>query len=1042
MAGKYKRIYIGIGTTLIGLFTMLTLMGLQIVDTSGDIMCAGTIEDPCISYFEVRNPTAKSIYIYNYDEVQLDFSPDIKGYELYVKYYGKWHYTNFTKETRFGNIPADRKYSFVFPRYSIKKFKLVGYKNNPEDDVKWGVGTSGAYLDPLWEGIKKEKENITIPSKREISISSTDSWFISSINDTELGYDVEDVTYNGDEFKFTVKINESHSIPKELPSIKVKDYNKAEIKESINFYKDYNKVTGKKNYAVSIPHKYENIIDGNISIIDRKEVILKLGENSIYVVATLGTDLTINVTTPVAYNMTFDVSECNIIFNSSVVDNLTSITDTACTFNTVWNSNNSYIFEVPETQDIISVTPTYVSIEGVRGNNGLVASYSFDYDTGSVLFDSSGNGNDGTITNAVWSTDTHNGTGSSLSFDGDGDYVDISSVNLQTANPYSVCIWAYNIESGESGAILSDWGSLDSFTMLKRTDERLQFEVQTNGTDTSPRVLSTTYLNVNEWYHICGAVNYVSKELEIYVNGTQENTASFGNDTILDNVGYAIGRRSVASTDWHFNGTIESVNIYNYALSATEIADHYTNGLTRFTNITDGMNTTNSDWFGQETVSVTSEYADEQNLTRVRISNPYAMNQYDLLSFNLSSYLGWGAENILDILDSSYYSKNTSDYTIYEDHYPENDTNLELWMNFNELDGTIAKDRTSNNNDGTLTNMNTGYNNGSSGWTTDGKVNNAIDFDGTNDYVQRAMQNLNGSDEASMSVWFKSIEASEDQGVMGWLDNSWKPQFLINRRADNLIRFRVSSFISDKETDSISTVNANEWVYVVVVIKASQYQAIYINGNLDINDTTDIVDAVYTQNSDFYIGRMGEKDYYFNGSIDEVRIWSEARTPAQILASYNEGLERLNIMPKEEGGLTASEDWDIFVSNGTMNYFPHEKYSIAESTGTTFYFYATQHVQTEVEPQGQTSTLGMFTVENNLTYTVDIYAILNETNTGVTLKLDDTYNYSDSVSINTSYQLIYDNLAVDATDYIWVWADFNNLQTQWNPELDIVAVKS
>ena len=63
MAGKYKRIYIGIGTTLIGLFTMLTLMGLQIVDTSGDIMCAGTIEDPCISYFEVRNPTAKSIYI-------------------------------------------------------------------------------------------------------------------------------------------------------------------------------------------------------------------------------------------------------------------------------------------------------------------------------------------------------------------------------------------------------------------------------------------------------------------------------------------------------------------------------------------------------------------------------------------------------------------------------------------------------------------------------------------------------------------------------------------------------------------------------------------------------------------------------------------------------------------------------------------------------------------------------------------------------------------------------------------------------------------
>ena len=147
--GKYKRIYLGVGSTLAGLFLILTMVGFQIT-SDGDKTCAGTEEDPCISYLTFYNPTAKSVYIYNYNEVKLDFSPEIERYELYVKYYGKWVYTNFTMETRLGNIPKDRKYVFVFPRYSTKKFKLVGYKINPTDTVKWGIGVLDEYLDPVW----------------------------------------------------------------------------------------------------------------------------------------------------------------------------------------------------------------------------------------------------------------------------------------------------------------------------------------------------------------------------------------------------------------------------------------------------------------------------------------------------------------------------------------------------------------------------------------------------------------------------------------------------------------------------------------------------------------------------------------------------------------------------------------------------------------------------------------------------------------------------------------------------------------------------
>jgi len=147
MAGEYRRYYIPAGGagTLLTLFLALHLWGIQIIDVSGDIVCG----EECVSYFDVINPTYRSIYIYNKESVSLDFSPEIDDYELYVNYYGKWRRMDFTMETRLPNIPKDRKYVFVFPRYSVKQFKLVGRKDQWKD-IKWGFGFEDEYLDPLW----------------------------------------------------------------------------------------------------------------------------------------------------------------------------------------------------------------------------------------------------------------------------------------------------------------------------------------------------------------------------------------------------------------------------------------------------------------------------------------------------------------------------------------------------------------------------------------------------------------------------------------------------------------------------------------------------------------------------------------------------------------------------------------------------------------------------------------------------------------------------------------------------------------------------
>ncbi|MBA3043924.1 hypothetical protein FP804_02165, partial [archaeon] len=61
-----------------------------------------------------------------------------------------------------------------------------------------------------------------------------------------------------------------------------------------------------------------------------------------------------------------------------------------------------------------------------NAEEGLVACWYFDENNGTTAYDSSGNGNDGTIYGATW-TDGING--SALSFDEVDDYVDCSDIS-------------------------------------------------------------------------------------------------------------------------------------------------------------------------------------------------------------------------------------------------------------------------------------------------------------------------------------------------------------------------------------------------------------------------------------------------------------------------------------------------------------------------------------------------------------------------------------------------------------------------------------
>jgi len=156
--------------TLIGItFLYLVYFGsIAITGHSGDMVCAGTIEDPCYAY--VNFTANEDIFIYptNYDpwgrDTPFEFDPNLKDWKLQRSWGNGWRDIPLDKSCTgtwcgLSNKDDTRKFSIAFRKGKDYQIRVVGYKNNPEDTIKWGFGYDTLlgelerdYVDPIWFG--------------------------------------------------------------------------------------------------------------------------------------------------------------------------------------------------------------------------------------------------------------------------------------------------------------------------------------------------------------------------------------------------------------------------------------------------------------------------------------------------------------------------------------------------------------------------------------------------------------------------------------------------------------------------------------------------------------------------------------------------------------------------------------------------------------------------------------------------------------------------------------------------------------------------
>jgi len=220
---------------------------------------------------------------------------------------------------------------------------------------------------------------------------------------------------------------------------------------------------------------------------------------------------------------------------------------------------------------------------------------------------------------------------------------------------------------------------------------------------------------------------------------------------------------------------------------------------------------------------------------------------------------------------------------IAEDVFDANDgiifANTKLLMHFDENTGSVAEDETGYGNDGTLINGPV--------WTS-GKSNSALEFDGVNDYVNCGNDNsLKFGENASvtLSFWMKPAEAldssSSRKDIVGKANDYW---MFYGASAGKLTWYAGTGKYVGYTTDF----SADTWHYVVGVRNSSNYGWLYVDGELKAEG--DLSGATYYHSYNFWIGNCaGVYSKYFNGSIDEVAIYSKALTADEILGHYNAG---------------------------------------------------------------------------------------------------------------------------------------------------------
>ncbi|MEN8810174.1 MAG: LamG domain-containing protein, partial [Flavobacteriales bacterium] len=170
--------------------------------------------------------------------------------------------------------------------------------------------------------------------------------------------------------------------------------------------------------------------------------------------------------------------------------------------------------------------------------------------------------------------------------------------------------------------------------------------------------------------------------------------------------------------------------------------------------------------------------------------------------------------------------------------------------------------------------------------------NTALNFDGTNDYVQTTYSGISGNAARSIEAWIKTTgnfvpgASGGQQGVIADYGTAGSngTRFTFCVLWANAIRIEVQG----NGLSGTIPVNDGNWHHVAVVYNptASNKYSLYVDSVLDVSGNLTVATNTGTT-TNLRIGQRIDNINNFPGEIDEVRFFNYARTASEIATERN-----------------------------------------------------------------------------------------------------------------------------------------------------------
>ncbi len=166
--------------------------------------------------------------------------------------------------------------------------------------------------------------------------------------------------------------------------------------------------------------------------------------------------------------------------------------------------------------------------------------------------------------------------------------------------------------------------------------------------------------------------------------------------------------------------------------------------------------------------------------------------------------------------------------------------------------------------------------------------NFAVDHDG--DHVRVSADNSFNVPEGTVSFWVKPRSCEEDH-LRVFEKGEWDESGYRMRWHSNC---ELEQSVYDQEGNDIRgpgvSLELGEWHHITMVFGDSLLRT-YVNGILEAEDTG-VVGGAGLSEDDLFIGsRFGGEEGFFDGVIDEFRVWSKTLNENEISSLYNDNAE-------------------------------------------------------------------------------------------------------------------------------------------------------